>query len=261
MIAFPNIDPVAIALGPISIHWYALTYLSGFAGAWALGRWRLRQPWCEWSRQEFEDFLLYAMWGVILGGRIGYMLFYQSQQLLSDPLSLLQIWQGGMSFHGGFIGVILAAGLFCRKTGKSIWQVTDFAAPLTCVGLFFGRIGNFINGELWGIESKVPWAVVFPGAGPNPRHPSQLYEALLEGLLLFLILWIYSSKQRPIRQVSGLFCIFYVLFRSLVELVRVPDAHLGYLSGGWLTMGQLLSVPMLLFGLYLFFGAKKNPQS
>lgn len=255
MLKYPHIDPIAIHLGPIGVHWYGLMYLVGFAGGWWLGRVRARRPNSGWQPEQVGDLLFYVAMGVVLGGRVGYMLFYQTAAFLHDPLTLLKVWEGGMSFHGGLLGVMLAVWLFGRSVGKRFFEVTDFIAPLVTVGLGAGRLGNFINGELWGKVTSLPWGMVFPTGGPQPRHPSQLYEAGLEGLVLFLILWIYSSRPRPTMAVSGLFLVCYGTFRFLVEFVRVPDVQLGYLSWGWLTMGQLLCVPMLLGGAALLVWA------
>ena len=195
MMLYPTIDPVAISLGPISVHWYGLMYLFGFTGAWLLGR--VRAARYGWTAEQVEDLLFYGAIGVILGGRLGYSLFYDFTNNIEHPLNILKIWQGGMSFHGGLLGVLIAFWLFSRKTGKSYFEISDFIAPMVPIGLFFGRIGNFINGELWGKVSDVPWAMVFPHGGPLPRHPSQLYEAGLEGLVLFVLLWLYSIKPKP----------------------------------------------------------------
>lgn len=253
MFVHPNFDPVAFSLGPLQVRWYGLMYLLGFAAGWALGRYRANRPGSGWTPAQVDDLLFYIALGVILGGRIGYVLFYGFHTLLHDPLVLFRIWEGGMSFHGGLLGVLLAMLFYARQLGRGFFVVTDFIAPLIPPGLFFGRIGNFINGELWGGTSDLPWAVVFytPGAGNLPRHPSQLYEAALEGLALFLILWLFSAKPRPTRAVSGLFLLSYGVFRFAIEFVREPDAHLGYLAFGWLTMGQLLCLPMLVFGVWL----------
>lgn len=257
-IPYPTIDPVAIALGPLKIHWYGLMYLIGFAGAWWLGKIRAKRPNSGWNTAEISDLIFYAGLGVVLGGRIGYILFYDFANFLQDPVRLFKVWEGGMSFHGGLLGVITSMWLYGRKTQRHFFQVADFVAPLVPIGLFAGRIGNFINGELWGKVSDVPWAMVFPTGGPLPRHPSQLYEAFLEGIVLFLILWFYSSKPRPMMAVSGMFLLGYGTFRFLVELVRVPDEHLGYLALDWLTMGQILSLPMMLGGALLVFLAYKR---
>jgi phosphatidylglycerol:prolipoprotein diacylglycerol transferase len=253
MLVHPNFDPVAFSIGPLKVRWYGLMYLFGFVAGWALGRYRAGRLGSGWQREQVDDLIFYATLGVILGGRIGYVLFYGFSAFLHNPLMLFKVWEGGMSFHGGLLGVLLGMWLFARKSNKSFFAITDFLAPLTPLGLFFGRIGNFINGELWGRVSELPWAMVFhtPGAGDLPRHPSQLYEATLEGMVLFIILWLYSAKPRPTRAVSGLFLICYGLFRCMVELVREPDAQIGFIAFQWLTMGQLLSLPMILFGILL----------
>jgi len=255
MFVLPEIDPVALSLGPLQVRWYGLMYLFGFIAGWALGRYRAARPDSGWTVKQIDDLVFYIALGVILGGRVGYVFFYNFNGLLNDPLLLIRVWEGGMSFHGGFLGVLIAMGFFARKVNKKFFQVTDFIAPLITPGLFFGRIGNFINGELWGRVSDVPWAVVFPHVDQYPRHPSQLYEAALEGVALFLILWIYSAKPRPTMAVSGLFLLAYGVFRTLVEFTREPDAHLGFIAFGWLTMGQLLSLPMIVFGIVFIFWA------
>jgi len=251
MIQHPNFDPVAISIGPLSVHWYGLMYLIGFAAGAGLGIYRASKKNSGWSKDQVWDLVFYVAIGVILGGRIGYALFYKFSYYISHPLEIFYLWQGGMSFHGGLIGVIIAMILYANKINKTFWNVTDFLAPLVPIGLGTGRIGNFINQELWGGVSTAPWAVVFPTAGELPRHPSQLYEATLEGLVLFLILWWYSSKPRAAGKVSGLFLIGYALSRFVVEFFRQPDAHLGYLAFDWLTMGQVLTIPMFVFGCWL----------
>ena len=253
---YPTIDPVAIAIGPLSIHWYGLMYVFGFVGAWWLGKRRAKQY--GWRQQEVEDVLFYGAIGVIVGGRVGYALFYDFANVIVEPWRIFMIWQGGMSFHGGLIGVLIAFAVFATKTQRHYLAVSDFIAPLVPIGLFFGRIGNFINGELWGKVSDVPWAMVFPNGGLLPRHPSQLYEAVLEGIVLWLILWLYSAKPRPAGAVSGLFLFGYGLFRSLVELVRVPDYQYGYLLFDWVTMGQILSMPMMVLGLFFIWRAYRG---
>lgn len=253
-----EINPIALDLGPLQIHWYGLMYLIGFAAAWWLGVRRARLPNSGWSEEQVSDLIFWGAMGVVLGGRVGYVLFYHLDRFLQDPLWLFAVWEGGMSFHGGLLGVIAAMYLFGRKHGKTLFTMTDFVAPLVPIGLGAGRIGNFIGGELWGRVTDVSWGVVFPHAGSLPRHPSQLYEAFLEGLVLFAILWWFSSKPRPKMAVSGLFLILYGLFRSLVEFVREPDAHLQFIAYEWLTMGQLLSLPMIVLGMGLLFVAYRS---
>ncbi len=255
MLTYPNIDPVAISLGPLKIRWYGLMYLIGFLAAWALLRRRARDARTAFSVAHVEDIIFYGVLGVIVGGRLGSMLFYNFDNLLADPLSLLRVWEGGMSFHGGLLGVLVAMYLFARKHEFGFWQVVDFITPVVPVGLGAGRIGNFINGELWGKATDVPWAVVVNG---TPRHASQLYEALLEGLVMFVVLWIYSSRPRPVMAVSGMFALLYGVFRIAVEFVRLPDADIGYLALGWVTMGQLLSLPLVLVGVALLYFAYSN---
>ena len=258
MLTYPQIDPVAVALGPLKIHWYGLMYLVGIGGAWLLASRRLKDFDPAWSKEKLSDLVFWTAMGVILGGRLGYALFYDLPVYAADPLKILRVWEGGMSFHGGLIGVMLATWLFGRRNGKSFFQLMDFIAPLVPIGLGAGRIGNFINGELWGKVSDVSWAMVFPTGGPLPRHPSQLYQFALEGVALFVILWAYSRKPRPTMAVSGLFAACYGVFRFLVEFVRVPDAQLGYLAFGWLTMGQILCVPMILAGVALMIWAYRR---
>ena len=258
MLQYPQIDPVAISLGPLKIHWYALTYIAGFAAAWWLGNVRAQGRNSGWNRLQVSDLITNSAIGVILGGRIGYVLFYNFAGLLENPLSLFYIWQGGMSFHGGLLGVGIALWLFARSTDKSVYQVMDFTAPLAPLGLAFGRLGNFINGELWGRASDVPWAMVFPGdALKIARHPSQLYQFALEGLSLFVIIWFYSSKPRPAFAVTGAFCVAYGVFRTYIEFYREPDAHLGFVAFDWLTKGQQLSIPMVIGGLAILVVAYK----
>ena len=253
MIQHPNFDPVAISIGPVSVHWYGLMYLIGFFAGVLLGIYRARSSDNDWHKDQVWDLLFYVAMGVIFGGRLGYILFYKLSYYLSHPIEIFYLWQGGMSFHGGLLGVLVAMVLFARKTNKSFWNVTDFLAPLVPIGLGTGRIGNFINQELWGGVTNVPWGVVFPAADALPRHPSQLYEALLEGLILFVVLWLYSARPRLPGRVSGLFLVGYALSRIIVEFFRQPDSHLGYVAFNWVTMGQVLSLPMLLFGVWLLY--------
>ena len=260
MLMFPEIDPVAISLGPVQVHWYGLMYLTGFLGGWWLGRVRAAQPGSGWNARQIDDLLFYIVLGVILGGRVGYVLFYNLGTFLQDPLLILRIWQGGMSFHGGLLGVLLAMLLYGRRYQRTFFECTDFIAPFITIGLGAGRIGNFINAELWGRVTDLPWGMVFPGGGPEPRHPSMLYEAILEGPVLLLILWWFSAKSRPRRAVSGLFLLCYGIFRFLVELVRLPDAHIGYLAFDWFTLGQLLTLPMIGFGLLLLWLAYRGEE-
>lgn len=259
MLQYPQFDPVALSLGPIQVHWYGLTYLVGFAAGWWLGRIRSHKPWSPLNEQQVGDLLFYMALGVILGGRFGYVLFYNFDVFLADPLWLLRVWEGGMSFHGGLLGVMLAFWWYGRKTGAGFWRIADFVAPLVPVGLGAGRIGNFINGELWGKPTDVPWAMVFPQAPDSlARHPSQLYQFALEGVALFAILWWFSARPRPRMAVSGLFLIGYGVFRFLVEFVREPDPQLGYLAFDWLTMGQVLSTPMIAAGAILMIIAYRR---
>jgi len=258
MLTYPVIDPVALSLGPIKVHWYGLMYIIGLAGGWYLLSKRVNKSNSPINGEALEDLIFYAAMGIILGGRVGYVLFYNFSHFIADPLMLFKVWQGGMSFHGGLLGVLLAMWLFSRKHQCRLLALTDFIVPVVPVGLFAGRIGNFINAELWGRPTDVYWAFVFPNGGPLARHPSQLYEAALEGIVLFLILWIYSSKPRPYRAVSGLFAFFYGIFRFFVEFYRVPDAHIGYLAMNWLTMGQILSLPLIVGGLGLLGLAYKG---
>lgn len=251
MFIHPEFDPIALQLGPLAIRWYGLMYLTGFLAVLLLGRYRIKHAAkAPISNQQLDDLLFYGVLGVVLGGRLGYVLFYKPDYYLLHPLEILYVWEGGMAFHGGFIGVMAAMWLYVKKHGKRWLEVMDFLAPLTAIGLGAGRLGNFINGELWGRATSVPWAVVFPQHDMLPRHPSQLYQFALEGVALFLLLWIYSSKPRPAGAVSGLFLIAYGLFRFLVEFVREPDAFMPSLPLD-LTMGQWLSLPMILIGVGL----------
>lgn len=259
MIAYPEIEPVAFSLGPLKVHWYGLMYLAGFALALWLGSVRARASNGLWRPEQVSDLVFYGAVGVILGGRCGYVLFYHFDYFVSDPLWLFRVWDGGMSFHGGLIGVLLAMWLYGRTLGKGFFQVTDFLAPMVPLGLGLGRIGNFIGGELWGRTTDVPWAMVFP-TDPSQlaRHPSQIYQFFLEGVVLFVVLWCYSAKPRPRMAVSGLFLVIYGLARIVVEFVREPDAQLGFIAFDWLTMGQLLSVPMVAAGAAMMFRAYRR---
>lgn len=248
MILYPHIDPVALRIGAISIHWYGIMYLLGFTSAWWLAMRRARRPGSGWTRNEVSDLIFYCALGVLIGGRVGYMLFYNLSALLANPLALFKVWQGGMSFHGGLLGVLLCMWLFARRNHKPFLVVSDFVAPLVPLGLAAGRLGNFINGELWGRVTTVPWGMVDPLLGQEARHPSMLYEFLLEGVVLFIILWVYSAKPRPTMAVGGLFLLCYGAFRFFIEFFRQPDVQLGFIAFNWLTMGQLLSIPMIIGG-------------
>jgi len=257
MLTYPEIDPIIFSIGFLKIRWYGLMYVVGFLFAWWLARRRSLRAGSPVTSEQVDDLIFYGMLGVIAGGRIGYCLVYGWSELLTDPLYLFKITEGGMSFHGGLAGVFVAMWLYGRKLGTTTWQITDFIAPIVPLGLGFGRIGNFINGELWGKPTDVPWAFNINGVG---LHPSQLYEAALEGFLLFAILWIYSAKPRPQLAVSGMFLALYGIFRFAVEFYRVPDAHLNYLALGWVTMGQILSAPMIIIGAILMFLAYRSKQ-
>ena len=267
MLIHPQIDPVALQVGPFAVHWYGLTYLAAFALFMWLGTRRLRhQPFAAltgsaaWSRRDVEDILFLGVMGVVLGGRIGYCLFYKPGYYFAHPLEVFAVWQGGMSFHGGLLGVIASMIWFAHSRKRPFWQVADFVAPCVPTGLAAGRVGNFINGELPGrlADPGLPWGMVFRGAGDLPRHPSQVYQFLLEGLLLFVLLWWYAGKQRMQGQVAAAFLTGYGLFRFIAEFFREPDAHLGLLSLG-MSMGQWLCVPMIVGGIGLWFWAGRRP--
>ena len=257
MLQHPVIDPVALQLGPLAIHWYGLTYLVAFALFYGLGTLRLRHlPFAQlpqWTRKDIEDILFLGVLGVVLGGRIGYCLFYKPGYYAAHPLEIFAVWQGGMSFHGGMLGVMAAMVWFARSRQRPFLQVMDFVAPCVPTGLAAGRVGNFINGELWGrvADPSLPWGMVFRGAGDLPRHPSQVYQFLMEGLLLFVLLWLYARKPRAEGQVGALFLIGYGVFRFIAEFFREPDAHLGLLSLG-MSMGQWLCLPMVAGGMLLW---------
>jgi len=253
MLIHPQFDPAAIRIGSFAIHWYGLMYLMAFAQFLLLGRLRIRSLQYQslgWTYKDLEDLLFAGVLGVVLGGRLGYTLFYQPGFYLAHPLNILKLWEGGMSFHGGLLGVILAMFWFAHRHKTTFFVVSDLVAPLVPFGLAFGRLGNFINGELWGRPTDLPWAMIFPQVDMLPRHPSQIYQFFGEGILLGVVLWIFSSKPRPLGQVSGLFLLGYGVCRFLAEFAREPDAFLGLLGLG-LSMGQWLSLPMIFLGFYL----------
>lgn len=267
MIHYPEIDPVALTVGPLEVRWYGLTYLAGFITAWLLGRWRASRPGSGWTVIEVDDLVTYSVVALIVGARVGYVLIYGLHHLLADPMSLFRIWEGGMSFHGGALGIVISALIFAWRKKKLPSAIGDFCVPLAPPGLFFGRLGNFINAELWGRETSLPWGMVYP-AHMDPtgtvRHPSQLYEALLEGVVLFTVLWLYSRRKRRPWAVLGLFLLLYGAFRFSVEFLREPDPQMGFIAFGWLTTGQALSLPMILLGGWLFgralFSRKESPK-
>ena len=255
----PQIDPIAIAIGPIAVRWYGLMYLAAFGAFWWLGRHRIERGFAPIRREQLDDLLFLGVVGVIVGGRVGYVLFYKPAYYLAHPLEAFAIWQGGMSFHGGFIGVLVAMAFFAYRKNVDWWRLMDFIAPLVPLGLASGRLGNFINGELWGRVTDVPWGMVFRGAGSLPRHPSQLYQFALEGIALFALLWWFSSKPRPRAQVSAVFLAGYGVFRFIAEFFREPDDFLGLLAMG-LSMGQWLCVPMIVAGGLLFAWNRSSPR-
>jgi phosphatidylglycerol:prolipoprotein diacylglycerol transferase len=257
MLVYPGFNPIAFEVGRVKVHWYGIMYLLGFAAAWWLARRRAARPDSTWKPNDVDDLIFFAMLGVIFGGRIGYVLFYGLTFWAADPWYPLKIWEGGMSFHGGLLGVVVALTLFAWRRGRNVADVYDFTAPLPALGLFFGRIGNFINSELWGKVTTVPWGFRVNG---EVRHASQLYEATFEGLLLFAVLWWFTSRPRPRLAPSGLFLLIYGVARFLIEFVRVPDEHIGYLAGGWLTEGQVLSLPMILAGVAMLAWAYRVRQ-
>lgn len=283
MLMHPNFDPIALQLGPLAIRWYALSYIVAFALFIWLGRRRIKQGNTVFTNDMLDDLLTYGVIGVILGGRIGYVLFYNFAQYMNNPLSIFKVWEGGMSFHGGFLGVLVAMLIYAKRHNLSFFQVTDFIAPMVPAGLASGRIGNFINGELWGrvTDPNAFWSMGFPQAahadaaiassnpqwyewflqyGVLPRHPSQLYQFALEGITLFVILWLFAKKPRPTGQISGLFLLGYGVFRFIAEFAREPDAQLGLLDLG-LSMGQWLSVPMIVLGIVIYLTASKQTQT
>ena len=261
MLVHPNFDPVAVSIFGFDIHWYGLTYVAGFLSVYFLWVYRVKRypelVESKWNSELISDLIFYGAIGAVVGGRLGYVLFYKPEYYLSNLAEVFYLQQGGMSFHGGLVGVIAGIFLFSRKIKLSFMAVADFVAPVAPIGLFFGRMGNFINQELWGKVTDVPWGIVFTNGGPLPRHPSMLYEAILEGLVLMAVLWLVARKPRPLGTLSGLFLIGYASARIFVEFFRVPDEHLNYLLFDWVTMGQILSLPMFLLGLYLIIKAKR----
>jgi len=254
MIPYPNINPIIISLGKISIHWYGVMYIISFFIIWILSIFRISQKNVFFiEKQEIIDILFYAAIGILIGGRLGYILFYSWQGFLNNPFIIYKIWLGGMSFHGGLIGTIVSFGIYSYKKKCRFIYLTDFFAPMAPIGIIGGRLGNFINGELWGKVTNLPIGMIFPKAGPLPRYPSQLIEMFLEGVILFIFLWIYSKKKRPTMTISLLFLIGYGIMRFIAEFFRQPDAQLGYIAFGWMTQGQLLCIPMILIGFFLFF--------
>jgi phosphatidylglycerol:prolipoprotein diacylglycerol transferase len=266
MLIYPHISPVALQIGPVAIHWYGLMYILAFFMAWMLGQIRIKNPSFESpvNTDQLTDLIFYSALGVVLGGRIGYILFYDFSNFIANPIVLFKIWEGGMSFHGGLLGVVLAVFLYGRRIKQPFFALGDFLAPLVPLGLAAGRIGNFINGELWGriVHAPLLWAMVYPHVDNQPRHPSEIYEFLLEGILLFLLIWIYSKKPRPRMAVTAVFILFYGLLRFICEYFRQPDEPIGFIAFGWMTEGQLLCIPMILFGLILWIIAyAKNTKN
>lgn len=260
MLTYPQFDPVAFSLGPISIHWYGIMYIIAFGGAWGLASYRIRKNPGQWSAEQISDLVFYGALGAVLGGRMGSVFFYNFDRFLGDPLWLLRVWEGGMSFHGGFLGVLFAFFLYSRHINKGFWETMDFIAPFAPFGLGAGRLGNFIGGELWGRPTDVAWGMVFPHVDQLPRHASQLYEFALEGVVLFTVLWWFSSKPRPRLAVAGLFALGYGSFRFFVEFFREPDEGIGFIAFDWLTMGQILSTPMIVAGALCLFLAYSNQR-
>jgi phosphatidylglycerol:prolipoprotein diacylglycerol transferase len=264
MFIYPKIDPILIHIGPLKIHWYGMMYLLAFLTAYYLATNRSKKN-KDWQKnsEQISDLVFYGAMGVVIGGRLGYIFFYDFKEFLIHPTIIYQVWNGGMSFHGGFLGVLVAMWKYGHRYNLSFWSIMDFVAPLVPLGLLFGRIGNFINGELWGrpvVDVNYPLSIIFTHVDNLPRHPSQLYEAALEGLLLFMVLWLFSDKKRPEKSVSALFLIGYGLSRCFVEFFREPDFDKGFIAFGWLTMGQLLSIPMIFAGIVLFISAYYKTQ-
>ena len=300
MITYPNINPVAFHIGSLPVYWYGFMYLIGFVGAWLLGNYRARHSQGVWTTEQVSDLIFYGALGVVIGGRVGYMVFYNFSTLIDSPLSLFRTWEGGMSFHGGLLGVLIAMGFMARRFHKSFFDITDFLAPLAPLGLAAGRLGNFINGELWGRATDVPWGMVFPRVDNLVRHPSQLYEFFLEGVVMFIVLWCYSAKKWPNTpianevaarrevvsnrsvqivhedceqpkqrscnfigdgRVSALFLLLYGCFRFIVEYFREPDAQWGLVLFNSMSMGQLLSIPLVLFGMILWWMSSRMSKT
>ena len=264
MFTFPQFNPVVISLGPLSIHWYGVMYIIAFGGAWVLASYRRNMKPNQWSTDQISDLIFYGAIGAVVGGRLGSVFFYNFDRFLEDPLWVFRVWEGGMSFHGGLLGVGVALYFYSKSLRKGFWETIDFIVPFVPFGLGAGRIGNFIGGELWGRPTDVPWGMVFPHVDQLPRHPSQLYEVALEGVALFILLWWFSSKPRPRLAVSGVFALGYGSFRFFIEFFREPDQQIGFIAFEWLTMGQLLSVPMAAGGmllLFLSYNKQKKPTA
>jgi phosphatidylglycerol---prolipoprotein diacylglyceryl transferase len=256
---YPEIDPVAFSLGPLQVHWYGLAYLASFVLVWSLLRRRSQQPWSPLTRDQIEDLIFYGALGVVIGGRLGYVFLYKFGQFVEDPLWLFRVWEGGMSFHGGLLGVLIAVAIYAARFELNFLRLTDMVAPAVPIGLFLGRIANFVGQELWGRPTSAWYGMVFPRDPLGlSRHPSQLYEAFLEGIVLFAVLFWFSRQRRPTGAISGLFLLLYGLSRFVVEFVREPDAHIHKLIFGWMTRGQLFCLPMILVGLGLFLYAYKS---
>ena len=264
MFTFPQFNPVVISLGPLSIHWYGVMYIIAFGGAWVLASYRRNMKPNQWSTDQISDLIFYGAIGAVVGGRLGSVFFYNFDRFLEDPLWVFRVWEGGMSFHGGLLGVGVALYFYSKSLRKGFWETIDFIVPFVPFGLGAGRIGNFIGGAIWGRPTDVPWGMVFPHVDQLPRHPSQLYEVALEGVALFILLWWFSSNPRPRLAVSGVFALGYGSFRFFIEFFREPDQQIGFIAFEWLTMGQLLSVPMAAGGillLFLSYNKQKNPPA